>query len=53
MKHRLSYEVARDPEGNFWTVTCSCGRFQEGTGSRREARNEGAWHKSREARREG
>jgi hypothetical protein len=38
--HRASYEVERDPEGNFWTVTCSCGRFQESTSSRSEARHE-------------
>lgn len=45
MGHTLTYEVTRDPEGNFWTVTCSCGNFQESAGSRRVARDEGRSHK--------
>jgi hypothetical protein len=43
--HRFTYDCVRDPEGNFWTVTCSCG-FEEYGSTRAVVRAE-AWHHKR------
>jgi hypothetical protein len=50
--HAGRYEVVRDPEGNFWTVTCECGRFQESGSTRAVARHEHGAHLLRELTRE-
>lgn len=48
--HKTKLTVERDPEGNFWTVTCECG-FQESAGSREVARDERRFHLDRIRRR--
>lgn len=48
--HAAKYEVARDPEGNFWTVTCECGHLQESGSTRDVARHEHRAHLDRLAR---
>lgn len=45
--HARSVEVEHDPEGNFWTVTCECGAFQESGSTRQVVYDEHYWHLQR------
>ncbi len=49
--HSIAITVERDPEGNFWTMTCSCG-VQESASTQRVARDEARFHRQDVARRE-
>lgn len=43
--HAARVTVERDPEGNFWTVECECGEFEESGSSQQVVRSEHRWHK--------